>query len=434
MVSLSFEPRPPASLGDIAATPLAWLGALIGIIMPVISGLVYPTYYHKLPNPLMEWTRLLEAPFVICELLVIVFAMHRGMEIQRFIRPLSPDLKVASFLFFAGLWTSSLFVSAVPATSIALSVATTIHILFAFAIFHFVERHKKQDLQVFGALLALGLLVLAFYTAWRFCFPIPASQVPGGIIEWSFAVPGFISVRYLGTSAGAIAAFFAATLIRRGDQARLSWPEFFFTVAMGMTIWSGTRAGIMGIMVACCAMVIIQRRIPSLAVIGRMCILTGIAASLAYLLIPFNDTVFMLIAPDDGYGGANVVTSGRVELWVASLLKWQEAPWLGWGSGSTFWEVYLGWTHTQPHNVFIQFLISWGIVGTTGAVWLLFRATVAAQKITNANQEYWPFMAMLYSLLAMSMVDGALYYPRLIMFAMVCFAVILSGKQQKPTI
>ena len=194
-----------------------------------------------------------------------------------------------------------------------------------------------------------------------------------------------------------------------------------------MTIWSGTRAAILGIMVAFAAIMLSQRRIPALSLIGRLCIITGLAATIAWLLLPEGLPVFRLFSGGEA-ADVETFTSGRVALWTATYQKWFEAPFFGWGSGSLFWEVFLGWRHTQPHNAFLQFLMSWGIVGAIGACWLLIRAVVAAQQQTNQNHELWPFMAMLYSLLAMSMVDGALYYPRFVMVIMLCLAVILSER------
>ncbi len=405
--------------------------------MPVVSGLLFPAYHHNLGTAWLEWTKLLEAPFLICELLVICFAIYSGMELRKFIDPLPHDLKIASGLFLIGLWYSSLFVSHVAITSIALSIGTLLHILFAFAVFYFFEKRDNRHFDKFWPWLGIGLLVLVLFTAWRFLLPIPASQVPGGKIEWDFALPGFISVRYFGTWTGAIAMFFIAMVIQRGPIARYSWPEFFMFVSTSMTIWSGTRAAILGMITAFLVMIIAQRRIPDFAVIGRLCIITGAAATAAWIFMLDTESSFWLFSLYDAENltDSYALTSGRTDLWIATYQKWLEAPLFGLGSGSTFWEIDLGWAHTQPHNAFLQFLMSWGMVGAVGATWLLIRATVAAHKKTKMNPELWPFMAMLYSLLAMSMVDGALYYPRLIMLSMLCYGIILSerGGNSKPT-
>lgn len=413
--------------GTLKASPYAMLGILVGVIMPVVSGWVFPAYQSQLATQWLEWTKLLEAPFLVCEFLVVTFAVHRGMEIGQFIRAMTLDIKVASTLLLVGIWFSSVFISAEPATSIALSLGTLLHILFAFSILYLAENNGRSQFDGFWLSMGMGLLVLCVYIAWRFLLPVPPSMVPGGKIEWGFAIPGFINVRYFGTWTGAIAMAFVAMVIQRGEKARVSWPDFYMFVAMAMTIWSGTRAAILGLIVATIAMLIAQRRMPSFATSGRLCIISGLAAITAWLLLPENAPEFMLFQFDELGHAGTFTTNGRTELWIATYDKWLEAPWFGWGSGSLFWEVFLGWRHTQPHNAFMQFLMSWGVIGATGACWLLGRAVYAAQQATNKNPELWPFMAMLFALLTMSMVDGALYYPRFVMMIMLCLAVMLSG-------
>ena len=146
----------------------------------------------------------------------------------------------------------------------------------------------------------------------------------------------------------------------------------------------------------------------------------------AWVLIPYNETAFMLYIPQD-LANTYQITSGRSELWAATIHKWLESPWLGWGTGSQFWEVYvLSWPHTQPHNAVLQFLISWGVIGAVGALWLLGRATIAVHMKAVRNPVLQPMLAILYTLLLMSMLEGMLHYPRFIMLIFVMFGVILA--------
>lgn len=111
-------------------------------------------------------------------------------------------------------------------------------------------------------------------------------------------------------------------------------------------------------------------------------------------------------------------------MWAATFSRWLDSPLLGWGSGSTFWEVYTGWTHTQPHNVLLQFLISWGVLGAAGGLWLLGRATMAAHRAGQADPQRLALLAMLYALLFQSLFEGMLHYPRFITAIIVLFALL----------
>lgn len=411
-------------------SPYMVLGIVLGVVMPLVSAMIYPTYMHRMPSPWVEWTRLLELPFVICEILVIHWALRNGMNSIAIWRSLPNDIKIASVLLFVGVFVSTILISANPLTSIAISLATCIHVLFALAVFHIVGQSSLDDVSALIYGLGAGLLSLAALTAFRFGFPPLASQVPGGVIEWSSALPGFINVRHFGSWTGAVAAAFVTKLLFAGPKQRLSWPHFFYFVSATMTVWSGTRAAIMALLVTAALLVAIRREIPSFRAVSIVAALTGAALTTAWLLLPYDDPSFLLYRAGAGLE-ANEITSGRTLLWTATFSKWLESPLIGWGSGSVFWEVYAGWPHTQPHNAILQFLISWGIVGATGGLWLLGRATVAASKSAIRQPSFQPLLAILFALLIMSLVEGMLHYPRFIMLIMLLFAVILSPNRAK---
>ena len=417
------RPR-PHFIHTLNFTPAWCLAVLLGVVMPVLSAILYPTYMHKMPSPVHEWTRLQEIPFVLSEVAIIFWALRRGMELRQFTSKLPRDCLIALGAFIVGLWGSTLLVSFVPMTSMVISMSFIIHLMFGCAVYHLTGGAKQQVIDQLAAGLGLGLAVLALVTAWRFALPPPASSVMEGKIEWHAAVPGFISVRHFGSWTGAITAIFAAIILRRRDDAHFSWHDLAYLLAAGLTIWSGTRAAVLAIALASAFVVIGSGKIPSLRVIGRLSILTGIAASLAFLLIPYGDANFYLFAPEDSLRDASELGGGRWQLWVATFSKWLESPWFGWGSGSTFWEVRIGWPHTQPHNFVLQFLLSWGLVGACSAIWLLGRTVVEAHRRTLAHPELWPLLAGLYALLMMACVEGMLHYPRFIMLIAALLAII----------
>lgn len=409
----------------IKLSVLAVLAILVGIVMPLVAAVFYPTYTHMMTRPWVEFTRLQELPFVACETLVILWAMRKGMNSSAIWSALPKDIRIASAIFLLGAFGSSILISAAPLVSLSFSLFTVAHVLFAFAVSYlFVLSAQRDESQVMPALGA-GLILLAGLTAWKFALPPPASQVPGGVIDWSSALPGFISVRHFGSWTGAVTAGFMTMLLYSDDKQRLSWRHFCFFVAAAMTIWSGTRAAVLALAITAAIIVLSQRKLPHFRAVSVVAMLTGVAMTAAWLLLPYNDPEFRLFnisdvaSPDD-------LAAGRLALWAATFDRWLDSPWLGWGSGSTFWEVYVGWTHTQPHNAVLQFLISWGVVGTAGALWLLGRATLAAHQAAMRRPELQPLLAILYTLLLMSLVEGMLHYPRFIMLIMLLLAIILS--------
>ena len=426
MDAKSMTPHFALPFRGVAGSVPALLGLLLGVVMPILAAFIYPTYMHHMGNPFYEWTRLQEVPFVFAELCVVIWAMARGMELRDYVAPLPRDIKAALALFVAGLFTSSLLVSEQVLTSVVISASMCVHVMFGVAVYHLIGRGDAHVSRALPYGLGLGLIALTILTAWKFLAPPPASSVYGGVIEWHAALPGFISVRHFGSWTGAIAALFAGFILARKEQGKLDWRDWFFLLAIGMTIWSGTRAAILAIAVACLIQIVGTRRFPSFHTIGRLSILTGMGAVLAWGLLPAAAPEFRLFQSASEYSSLSSAGSGRVEMWTLAFQRWLDAPLFGWGSGSTFWEVFIGWRHTQPHNFVLQFLISWGIVGASGAFWLLGRTVWRAQRIVLRQQPaLWPLMTCLYTLLGMACLEGMLHYPRFIMLIVALMAIIL---------
>lgn len=413
------------SMTSLAAAPLVVLGVLLGIILPVVSAVIFPTYTHMMAQPGLEWLRLIEAPFALAEASFIGWAMRRGMEPIRVIRVAPRDIKIALVFLLIGIFVSSILVSKRPADSITVSFFTLIHLLFFLAVAETVRGSQIIWHQRFIYMLGGGLVALACLTTWRFLLPPNPSHVMGGVIVWDASLPGFINVRHFGSWTGAVCAAFLVLLLNDKNHRSLSWSHFFYFLAATMTIWSGTRAAIFALAVTASVMVAMTRKLPTVRAIGILAFATGAALIAAWLMLPVNEASFQLFA-GRGVGKPDELASGRLAMWQATYERWLVSPWFGWGSGSTFWEVFIGWSHTQPHNAVLQFLISWGIIGAGGALWLLGRGIFAAHRQTLLYPELQPLLAILYTLLIMSLLEGMLHYPRFIMLIMAMFAVILT--------
>ena len=404
------------------------LGIVLGVVMPVVAALLYPTWMHSMASGWAEWTRLLELPFVACELVVVHLAVRAGYRDAAIWRLLPRDARIAFALLLVGLTIGSVFVSRNPAGSILLSLTTLVHLRFCASVFFFARRERAGAPGALFSWLTAGLVALTVLTVWRFQLPPPAASVPGGVIEWGSALPGFINVRHFGSWTGAIAAGLMLALLY-GPRDRTRVTDLSYLLAAGLTCWSGTRAAILAMVVVALIALVSLRRWPTRTALLRVLALSALALGIALLLLPDNPDFYLYVSADGQ--NANAATGGRLALWQATFARWRDAPLFGWGSGSTFWEVYVGWTHTQPHNVVLQFLISWGIVGAAGGLWLLGRAIVATHRTGMDGPALRPLAGMLYSLLFMSLLEGMLYYPRFIMMIAVGFALLFAARERQ---
>ena len=405
-----------------------WLGIATGIIMPVLAALIYPVYMHQMQPAWAEWTRLMELPFVACELVVVQFAVRTGYRDQLIWKCLARDVKIAFGLLFVGLTVSSVLFSKNTAASVTLSITTLVHLRFCGATFFLVRLDRNANIRIFFPLLALGLAALTILTIWKFKLPPPELTVPGGKIEWQSALPGFISVRHFGSWTGAIAAGLLLAVLY-GDKEQSQQMAPLYLLAVGLTFWSGTRAAVLGLAVVALIAAVSLWRLPNAAALLRTGGLTALAM-LGAVVFSTGLPDFMLFVQGD-VQSADAMAAGRLELWHDTFFRWLASPMFGWGSGSTFWEVNIGWAHTQPHNTILLFLISWGVFGAVGGLWLLGRAIVVTHRTGMDDAKLRPLTGTLYSLLIMSLLEGMLYYPRFIMLVMIAFAVLFAARERQ---
>lgn len=405
----------------------SFLGITVGVVMPVVTALIYPIYMHQMQPAWAEWTRLMELPFVGCELIFTQLSIRAGYRDRPIFKNLPRDAQIAFCLLFVGLSVSSILFSKNIAASVTLSLTTLVHLRFFAAIYFLMRSDRKADVRTFLPMLNIGLIALTILTILKFKMPPPEWSVPGGKIEWASALPGFISVRHFGSWTGAISAgFLLEVLYGKKEQSQRMALSYLF--AVGLTFWSGTRAAVFGLVVVALIATVSLRRLPDAAALLRAVGFSALAMLGAVIFSP-DLPEFMLFVQGD-IQSSDAMAAGRLELWHDTFFRWLASPIFGWGSGSTFWEVNIGWAHTQPHNTILLFLISWGIVGAGGGLWLLGRSIVATHRVGMNDPTLRPLVGTLYSLLVMSLLEGMLYYPRFIMLIMIIFAMLFAARER----
>ena len=411
--------------------PALVLIVLIAIVMPIVSALVYPTYIHHMPTKPWEFSRLIELPFVVSEVAVVLWAGRQGFDLAVAWRNLPRDIRIAAAGLLFAICASAFLISNNFPYSLTHSLIVVIHLIFALAVYHLATRRSMPGPDRIIPLIAAGATVLVVYTAWWLLTAPPPETQLYGRIEWHAALPGFISVRHFGAWYGALASVFALRILFAERDGRIGWDHLFYCLTAAALVWSGTRAGVLALMVVVAIAMLSLRRMPSVRAIGHAAILTGIALCLAWSAIPPDDS-FRLWNLDHGRITESF-DAGRLLLWQLGIERWADSPLLGWGTGSFHWEVDPGFPHTQPHNVIVQFLLNWGIVGAVPAFWLLGRAIRAAHTSALAHPEMLPVLGMAYALLVQSLLEGMLHYPRFIMAIIVLLALVIARAHQPDT-
>jgi exopolysaccharide production protein ExoQ len=428
----------PASRKFTYASPLGWLvreplwaWALLLAFLPVLSGVIFRTYsYHVTPGWL-ELYRQFDAPFVLFEIAVALYARERGLNMAAQLSRLSTSERVAAALFFTTFWIASAFVSQVPGLSLLRIVTWVVHIWFGFALFHLMRGVTADGTACVAKAALIGLCAYVPLLVLHFALAPDPAAVPGGRIIWSSALPGYLSVRLFGFTTAVAAILLAAVAWqRRKSSDRTGWVYAGFLLALTLTFWSGTRGGYIAVLIVLAVLPLMARANPGLRWLMAMALCVLVAAVVSEWL-PHPDSGFGLFRTSDGWG-ANQFTSGRMEIWLQTIGWISERPLLGWGESATLWLLKDGAGHQQPHNALLQMLQSWGVVATAAALFLAARA--AARILVALPRE--PLLivptAALLGLAVMASVDGILYNPRTTLLVVVALssALVLASAQK----
>ncbi|WP_435418198.1 O-antigen ligase family protein [Parerythrobacter aurantius] len=391
----------------------------------LVTGIVFHTYYISVDPPWLEGLRQLGIVFILLETLVLSVALARGMTVAGVAGGLRRPDKVALAIFLACFLPGGVLFSEIASTATSLSLVMVLHMLFACAIWHSLEGVDEASVDGFARVLLAAMLCYVPLLVWTFVFP-PEHIDPYNHV-WQFALPGFISVRTFGAFTGALAAFLVALALCRRDRGPVpAWLLVAVTIAGGLTIWSGTRAAIVGVGVSLVATAFLLRWRFDSATIAKLVACLVVAVVGAVALQPYGDAAFQLYAETDGASG-DAVTGGRLSYWSDVLNAIGRYPLFGAGSAASSWALAEGsQQHVQPHNIILQFLLSWGAIATAAALFLIGRATIAAHAVARQHILAVPFLAMVYCLLVNSLFDGTFYFARHLMLIMLGYGVIFA--------
>ncbi|MBB3033265.1 O-antigen ligase family protein [Alteriqipengyuania lutimaris] len=401
-------------------------GLALGIALTtLVSAVLFATYQIALPNRALEGLRQTGVVFLAFEALVIILAMARGFEVGTLWNSLTRFTRFLLVVFFATFLWGGLVHSPAAAWATMVSLSAPFHVIFAFAIAHSLRPFGAAAMDVFEKIIFVAMAIFAVLVAVHFLTPPPAIDPVD--IKWYIAVPGFISHRLLGAFAGGLLALFVADhVLRYRDSFAPWWAYGALVLLTGLTVWTGTRAALLGIGIALPVAWLCGLPRPT----GRQAIALSACAALgiglAILAIPYGSPHFRLFNGSD-VASADAVSGGRLVYWSFILDAIAEHPLIGAGSGASMWILPAeAQQHIQPHNVVLQFLLSWGAFATAAALMLLAKFVRAVHVIAARHPSALPFLALLDCLLVVSLLDGMFHFARHFMLMMLASGVIFA--------
>jgi O-antigen ligase len=374
--------------------------------VPAVIAFAPPLFFLMTWNaedlgPALRFLRSYSLPLAAAELFAILVAVREGAVVYwRQLRP--PAVVVAALVGLVSVAVATaLFVAPAPAASIIRTIAWIIHLFFGLSIAFLVRRKFSAD-----DLIAAYCMGFTAYVALFVIFATGALQRP---INWTFDLPSVSHIRHIGIYASAIVGL--AIGVMAGARGLRTWMFGFAIVVIGfaLSFWTGSRGPVAAVGAAVAFGLIAFPTMRSPRAWGGTALAIAIAV-VATLLMP---------APADNMGVGRTIeastgnadaTTGRMELWALVLQAISRSPIIGYGE-SQMSVVAPFYGMGQPHNLVLQLLLAWGVIGLICAAVLGIAFVARAIPAVRADEAslVGPFTAMA-TLTALSMVDAALYH------------------------
>lgn len=418
----------PSALARSRVLPLGQL-TIFWAILQIALGLTFRTFDTSVSPNSMEFFRQTGIVVLVAQLLFCASLATTASPVKAVWQRFDPFTKLMLAVLLSSIWIGAGFYSPSPMFSITLNVVLCIQLLFGVTVYDRLDRVDEAEIGKMRWILIGGMAVFVLMIAQYFAQVWQENRT--GV--WQFAIPGYISVRLFGAVCGAVSAFTLARLLTDIENGKVKWFHYgAFTFILTLTLWTGTRAAVMGVGGALLINWLYFSLKPGSPAIMKLGLCALVAYALATALLP-PDPVFRLFHSGD-YASVETASAGRLEYWRLTWQTFLTAPVFGIGFGATFWTMPPNvWPHVQPHNVVLQYLVNWGLVGAIPAFYLLGRAVWRAHQIVMVQRHLLPVIAMLNCLLLMSLVDGVLHFARETMMVIMCFAIIFrAGENRVP--
>jgi O-antigen ligase len=247
-------------------------------------------------------------------------------------------------------------------------------------------------------------------------------------LDWTRDLPAVVHIRHLGIYATAVIGLCVGVMATA--TGRQAWIGACLVAASGfaLALWTGARGPAIAIGVTVAAGLVVAPAIRRFKAWGGACL--GFVIGLL--------AVYWLPVPADNMGFARTVAAttqsgdvgtGRLDLWRGVIHAIQRQPLFGYGEGQMPAVAHFA-DMQQPHNLILQILLAWGIAGLLCclalAFWFVPRAITTVRR-DEANLLA-PFLAMV-ALVALSMIDAALYHILPLSIFAACAGMIVAGQR-----
>ena len=367
------------------------------------------------------------APILAIELIVVAGAARCGFEPIRSIRAQPAWMQVALLALVLIAFATALFVAVNPALAMYRSIGNLFHLMFGLAAAHLIASRWSGLAPLIWPAVVAGTCLYAATVAL-----FVASIADTEIFAWEYFGLGVSNIRQTGFHS-AIGASAALGLASFAATRRSYWLWVAAASLMtALSFWSGTRTSLAAITASFALALLIVPRMRTGRAIGALLISFAAGAILSLVHVAPHPAFGMFrVVTSVAQATVDEVSSGRLWMWRDTLSVIAQRPFFGFGESQFRFVVpaSLG-AFNHPHNLVLQVLLQWGIVGgacffaLACAVWHRFH--VLGRRMVPAAV---PALLVANAMLAFSLVEGSFYHPYPIMMTALALAFVLSARE-----
>jgi O-antigen ligase len=394
--------------------------ALLGFAPALLALLTWSPYGRTL---LQRIVIIDSAPVFVVELVAFVIAWREGLfGWLRDHPPPRPAIGAIVLLVAISIGTA-LFVAPAETAAVRWTVHWIVHLLFGFAIAFLCGRGLQVRDFTLCFLAGFFIFVLIFVAFVLYAWKLP--------IDWVHDLPGGSHIRHIGIYAAAMTGMSIGVM--GSARGRKSWGFAFAlaTIGFALGLWTGSRGMVMSVVAATVAgMVLVPEMRKAKAWAGTG--LSLVIAILAVAWLPVPNGNMMGVARTVAATTQHEATTGRVQIWENVIHAIERQPVFGYGPAQMSVVAHF-YTMAQPHNLVLQVLLDWGFAGLACVLVFSFYYLRRALPASHRRGEMLapPFIAML-SLLALSMIDAAMYHVLPVAIFAACAGMVAAGWAETP--
>ena len=398
---------------------LAGLFLCLGIIIiPAINVLLYPLVEGS-------WQVLLF--YTLVSLVEIIFIFIFLMERRRRKYPVNhlPIGLWVAFIIWAAVALFNIPNMPLQAGGMLVTILFFIHFFFFVALSGYLARQPEAAQKLIIAIILSTILFLPlFWLAVQAFYDQP-------VFNWAWSLPGFLNVRHLDYYLGSLVVILGLIPLKIAykDCSKVSVYLFFLVLLAFWTMlfWSGGRGSSIAA-ASSIGLVLLFFRPEGWKQLALFSLGALVVGALLSLLLPIPNVSYGIFRFVTQVDGMETFTAGRSLIWAEAFGIWKQNLWFGIGAGQTKAVIVaasdmLG----QPHNIFIQVMMAWGIVGGVPFLAGIFGIFWTKGKeffhgVEQNNRIVYVTYGLALSTSINALVDGALYSP----FPVFLFAIAVS--------